>query len=77
MAQHEEGGENMGNGHRSEQRNSVKGGANEKVSRAQRMLCEAADSHSFMSFFCATHRFLLSWLEMNLLEVGTPTTRKK
>lgn len=71
------GGENMRNGHRSEQRNSVKEGANEKVSRAQRTLCEAADSHSFMSFLCATHKFLLSWLEMNLLEVGTPTARKK
>lgn len=49
----------MGSGHGPEQRNSVKEGANEKERRAQGTLCEAADDHRFMSFFCATHQFLL------------------
>ena len=40
------------------------------------MLCEVADNHCFMPFFCATHHFLLSWMEMTLLEVGTPTSHK-
>lgn len=77
----------MRNGHRLEQSNSVKEGANEKESQAQRMLCKAADNHCFMSFFCATHQFLLSWLEklywkwvhpllikMNLLQAFTHRT---
>lgn len=66
----------MRNGHRLKQSKSVKEGANERESQAQRTLCEAADSHCFMSFFCATHQFLLSWLEMTLLEMGTPTSHK-
>lgn len=69
-------GANMRNGHRVEQRNSLKEGANEKESRAQGTLCEAADNHRFMSFLCATHQFLLSCLEITLLEVGTPTSHK-
>lgn len=69
-------GVNKRNSHRLEQSNSVKEGANEKESRAQWRLCEAADNHCFMSLFCATHQFLLSWLEMTLLEVGTPTSHK-
>lgn len=47
-----------------------------KKSRAQRPLCEAADNHRFMPFLCATHQFLLSCLEMTLLEGGTPTSHK-
>lgn len=66
----------MRNGRRSEQSESVKEGANEKESQAQRRLCEAADNHSFMSLFCATHQFLLPCLEMILLEAATPTSHK-
>lgn len=69
-------GANMRNGHRLKQSKSVREGANERKIHAQRALCEAADNHCFMSFFCATHQFLLSWLEMTLLEVGTPTSHK-
>lgn len=70
------GSANMRNGHRLEQSNSMKEGANEKEGQAQRTLCEAAANHCFMSFFWATHQFLLSWLEMTLLEAGTPTSHK-
>lgn len=66
----------MRNGRRSEQSESVKEGANEKESQAQRRLCQAADNHSFMSLFCATHQFLLPCLEMILLEAATPTSHK-
>lgn len=41
-----------------EKKKSVKEGANEKESRAQGTLGAAGDHH-FMSFFCATHQFLL------------------
>lgn len=50
-------GANVGSGHGAEQKNSVNEGANEKESRAQGTL--GATDRRFMSFFCATHQFLL------------------
>lgn len=48
-------------------------GANEKASQAQHALWQLTITVLCLFFF-ATRQFLLSWLELTLLEAGTPTS---